>query len=215
MFKAVIFDLDGTLVDTLGDLTFAMNEMLRHFGYPERSRKEVETFIGNGQKMFVTRSLPEYARSEENIAVCTEYYAEKYSENIVKYSVPYEGIVDMLENMKKAGIKIAVLSNKSDVHVQKIIKTLFGEDFFDAALGAGRFAVKPAPESVLYTAETLGVKPSEIAFVGDSDVDIKTGHNAGMYSVGVSWGYRGREVLSSAGADKIADNVSELREILA
>lgn len=214
MFKAVIFDLDGTLVNTLDDLAFAMNEMLGHFGYPKRSKEEIETFIGNGQRMFVKRSLPEYARDEENIDVCTKYYAEKYSENIVKFSVAYEGIPEALANMKKAGIKLAVLSNKSDIHVQKIISELFGADFFDLVLGAGRFAIKPDPEAVLYISEKLGVDPAEAAFVGDSDVDIKTAHSAGMTAVWVSWGFQKRDILAFAGECKVADSAEDLQKIL-
>ncbi|MBQ2251601.1 MAG: HAD-IIIA family hydrolase [Clostridia bacterium] len=214
MFKAVIFDLDGTLVNTLDDLAFAMNEMLGHFGYPERSKNEIETFIGNGQRMFVKRSLPEHARDEENIDLCTKYYAEKYSENIVRFSRAYEGIPEALENMKKAGMKIAVLSNKSDIHVQKIINELFGNDFFDLVLGAGRFAIKPDPEAVLYIAENLGADPCECAFVGDSDVDIKTAHSAGMTAVWVSWGFQKREILKTAGECKVADSAEDLQKIL-
>ncbi len=214
MFKAAVFDLDGTLVDTLGDLSFAMNEMLEHFGYPKRSKKETVNFIGNGQRMFTMRSLPEYARSEANIDVCTEYYASIYSENLIKYSLPYPGIPEALNDMKKSGMKLAVLSNKSDIHVQKIISTLFGDGFFDIALGAGHFAIKPDPAAVLYIADNLGLAPSEIAFVGDSDVDIKTALNAGMCAVGVSWGYRNKDILLTSGAHKIADNSKELSEIL-
>lgn len=214
MFKAVIFDLDGTLVDTADDFAYAMNTMLEHFGYPKRNKAEILSFIGNGQKMFTLRSLPENARTEENLERCTEYYASVYSENLVRYSAPYNGIPKALEDMKKAGMKLAVLSNKSDIHVQKIISQIFGEDFFDAVLGAGRFATKPDPEAVLYMADSLGVSPSEVAFVGDSDVDMKTAHNALMTAVGVSWGYRERNVLESAGADSIADNSDELLKIL-
>lgn len=214
MFKAAIFDLDGTLVNTLDDLAFAMNEMLKHFGYPERSKKEIEGFIGNGQRMFVTRSLPEYARSEENIDLCTQYYAKKYSENLVRYSKAYAGIPEALANMKKAGMKLAVLSNKSDIHVQKIIGELFGDDFFDLVLGAGHFAIKPDPEAVLYISERLGVKPCDSAFIGDSDVDIKTAHSAGMTAVWVSWGFQSRDILTSAGQYKVADSAEELQKIL-
>lgn len=214
MFKAVIFDLDGTLVNTLDDLAYAMNEMLGHFGYPERSKEEIETFIGNGQKMFVKRSLPEYARDEENVEFCTQYYAEKYSENVVRCSRAYAGIPETLANMKKAGIKIAVLSNKSDIHTQKIITELFGEGFFDLVLGAGRFAVKPDPEAVLYVLEKLGAKPCECAFVGDSDVDIKTAHGVGMTAVWVSWGFQRQENISSAPCYKVANSADELQKIL-
>ena len=214
MFKAAIFDLDGTLVNTLGDLSFAMNKMLEHFGYPKRSKEEMVDFIGNGQRAFTMKSLPEYARSEENIDACTEYYASIYSENIIKYSLPYPGIPEALNEMKKYGMKLAVLSNKSDIHVQKIISTLFGEGFFDIVFGAGHFAIKPDPESAYYVADKLGLGTSDVAFVGDSDVDMKTAINAGMCAVGVSWGYRNRDVLVTSGAHKIADNTKELSEIL-
>lgn len=214
MFKAVMFDLDGTVVDTLDDLRFAMNSMLSHFGYNERSKREIRSFLGNGQKAFVTASLPEYARNEENIARCGEYYGKFYAQNTVRFSRPFDGIPEVLAGLKAAGVYVALVTNKNQAHAEQIIKALFADSLFDVVLGAGKFRRKPDPEAPLYVAKKLGVLPSECAFVGDSDVDIITAKNAGMYSVGVSWGFRERSELCDAGAREIADSADELARIL-
>ncbi len=214
MFKAVMFDLDGTTVDTLDDLMFAMNSMLTHFGYPERSREEIRSFLGNGQRVFVTESLPEYARDERNIDKCNDYYEKFYAENVVRFSAFFDGIPELLENLKSRGVRTVLLTNKNHGHALQIVEKLFGGSLFDVILGAGKFKRKPDPEAPLYVAEKLGVLPCECAFVGDSDVDIETAKNAGMYGVGVSWGFRDREELKNAGADEIADNATELAVIL-
>ncbi len=214
MFKAVMFDLDGTVVDTLDDLCFSMNSMLSHFGYSERSRQEIRSFLGNGQKAFVTASLPEYARDEENIERCNEYYDKFYAQNTVEFSRPFDGIPEILEGLKAAGVYVALVTNKNQGHAEHIIEALFADSLFDVVQGVGKFRRKPDPEAPLYVAEKFGVLPSECAFVGDSDVDMVTAKNAGMYGVGVSWGFRERSELSDAGAREIADNAAELAKIL-
>ncbi len=214
MFKAVIFDLDGTVVDTLDDLTFAMNSMLSHFGYPERTRDEIRSFLGNGQKVFVTRSLPQYARDEHNVNRCSDYYEKLYAENTVRFSKPFDSVPILLERLKVCGTYVALLTNKNQEHASRIIQTLFGNSLFDIVVGAGKFKRKPDPEAALYIAKELGVFPCECAFVGDSDVDIETARNAGMYAVGVSWGYCDTATIEESSPHKIADNATELARIL-
>ncbi len=214
MFKAAIFDLDGTLVDTIGDFSAAMNKMLAENGYPARTRDEIMSFIGNGQRILTERCLPEYARDDENIDRCTARYAELYAENLIVHSKVYKGIREALCELKKQGVRIAAVSNKADEHVQVIMKRFFGEEFFDVVLGAGPFPRKPEPDSALYIAEKSALSADEVVFVGDSDIDIVTAKNAKMFALGVSWGYRSRQVLENTGADAIADSVSEMLEII-
>ncbi len=209
-----MFDLDGTTVDTLDDLMNAMNAMLVHFGYPARDRDEIRSFLGFGQRTFVTKSLPEYARDDQNIDKCNAYYDKFYAENTVRDSVPFDKIPELLGKLKANGVYIALVTNKNQEHASKIIEKLFGSSLFDVVLGVGKFKRKPDPEAPLYVAEKLGVLPSKCAFVGDSEVDIETAKNAGMCAVGVTWGFRDKSVLVSAGADCIADTAAELSKIL-
>lgn len=214
MFKAVMFDLDGTTVDTLDDLMNAMNSMLVHFGYPKRSKEEIRSFLGFGQRIFVSKSLPEYARRDDIIDKCNAYYDAYYAEHIADDSRPYDGITEICEKLKACGAYTVILSNKNQGHVSRIVGTLFDKELFDVVAGAGSFRHKPDPDCALSIAKELGVSPSECAFVGDSEVDIMTAKNAGMYAVGVTWGFRERSVLVSAGADAVCDDAESLSNVL-
>lgn len=214
MFKAVMFDLDGTTADTLVDLTNAMNAMLVYYGYPQRSREEISSFLGFGQRHFVTYSLPEYARNEENIDRCNAYYDAYYAEHTVVFTRAFDGIPEVFEDLKKRGVKTVIFSNKNQDHVDKIVSKIFDPSMIDIVMGAGKIKRKPDPEGVLLIAEKLGLSPSECAFVGDTEIDIMTAKNSHSFAVGVSWGFRERHVLCDCGADAVADSVKELAEIL-
>ena len=211
MIKAVIFDLDGTLADTLDDLGTAMNKMLAHFGWQGRTREELQSFINRGARVFVARSMPEGSWEDINDPIVTEalkYYDACYNECFNELTHPYDGIPEALDVLAESGVKMSVLSNKQDKFVRLICERIF-PDTFTVIRGHGQFPEKPSPESALATAEEMGVLPSECVFIGDSDVDMKTAKNAGMYPIGVSWGYRSREVLLEAGAAFIADTPEE------
>lgn len=212
MFKAFIFDLDGTLADTIPDLTDAVNFTLEKFGYPDRTREEIVSFIGNGQRMLVKRSLPENARDDSIVDECEKIYTKRYTQNLVVKTELYPNVMKTLELLRSHGARLGVVSNKSHEHVTAMINALFGEDFFDVIVGAGPFPRKPEPDSALFAAKKIGISPSDIAFVGDSDVDIKTAKNAGMFALGVSWGYRSREVLEAVGADAVIDDARSLSD---
>lgn len=214
MIKAVIFDLDGTAADTLDDLTNAMNAMLEHFGYPKRSRDEIRTFLGFGQTVFVTESLPEHARDKENVQKCAKYYDTYYAAHSVVLTRAFDGIPEILEKLHKKGIKTAIFSNKNQNHLDMITGKIIDPSLLDAALGAGEVKHKPDPEGVLLLAEKFGVSPSECVIVGDTEVDILTAKNSSARAVGVTWGFRSREQLEACGATDIADNAKELEEIL-
>ncbi len=216
MVKGIIFDLDGTLADTMPDLLTAMNAMLRHFGWRERTREELLRFINRGVRPFVSCSMPEGSFVtvddpivDEAIKVYNDEYAKCYNDK----TAPFPGVAELLSELKSRGVRLGVLSNKQDEFVKLIIEKLF-PGIFDSVNGHLLYPEKPSPESSLAAAREMGVEPCDCAFVGDSDVDMKTGVNAGMIPVGVTWGYRSAEVLTAAGARAVADDTESLLRVL-
>lgn len=208
MIRTILFDLDGTLLNTLEDLTDSVNYMLREYGYPERTIDEVRAFVGNGVRLLVERALPaaERVRTDE----CLETFSAHYDAHKADKTRPYDGIIDMLRAVKAAGYKTAVVSNKYEAAV----KALAAEEFcglLDAAVGerAGRKA-KPAPDGVYEAMRQLGADKATTVYVGDSDVDVLTAKNAGLAMIGVSWGFRSRAMLEKEGADVIVDAPAEI-----
>ncbi|MBQ7411684.1 MAG: HAD family hydrolase [Clostridia bacterium] len=211
MIKAVIFDLDGTLCDTMGDLRTAINAMLTRLGYKTRTRTELIKFINNGARELVRRSLPkDVQRVEFIVDSAIGVYEGEYARCYCDKTKPYDGVRAMLEELRSREYKLAVLSNKQHLFVKNIIESLFGKGVFTFIQGHAEFPTKPDPASALFVAKQLGTKPDRCIFVGDSDVDIKTAQNAGMKSIGCAWGYRGLEVLTEAGADKIASSPEDV-----
>lgn len=215
MIKAVIFDLDGTLADTMPDLQTAMNGMLTRLGYRTRTRADLLKAINNGAREFVRRSLPRDVQNVDFILQSAiETYEDEYSKCYTEKTAPYADIEALLMDLKGMGVKISVLSNKQDNFVKDIIAKLFDRKLFSCIQGQANMPTKPNPTSALAIAKSMGVKPSRCLFIGDSDVDIQTAKNAGMRSVGVSWGYREREVLEEAGADFIAKTPGDICNII-
>lgn len=211
MIKAAIFDLDGTLADTMDDLKIAMNAMLRSFGWKERSREELLRFINQGARSFVKDSLPDnIEKTDDLVNTALKTYLNCYSKCYDVDTYAYEGMKETIEALHKSGIKLGVLSNKDDSYVKAIIKKLFGEEYFVSAEGFLDLPHKPDPSSALRIADKMNVMPSECAFIGDSDTDMKTAKNAGMIPVGVTWGYRNAEVLTQAGAKYIVNHPDEI-----
>ncbi|MBE6708787.1 MAG: HAD family hydrolase [Ruminococcaceae bacterium] len=214
MIKAVIFDLDGTLADTLEDLMTAMNGMLRHFGWPERTLEELRSFINRGARVFVARSMPEGSWNNMNDPVvdeAIEVYNGCYDLCFNDKTAPFPGVPEAVARLKDAGLGLGVLSNKQDFFVKPMSEKLF-PGTFDVIRGQGEYPEKPEPTSAVVTARELGAEPDECVFVGDSDIDMKTAVNAGMYPIGVAWGYREPELLLEAGAAYIADTPEDLAE---
>lgn len=208
-YNTVIFDMDGTLLDTLEDLTDSVNYALNKFGYPLRTLNEIRSFVGNGVKVLMNLSVPN-GTSAEDTAKCLEIYRKNYSENMQNKTRPYEGINDLLKNLKEKGIKLAIVSNKYDSAVKALCKDYYHE-FIQVAIGESQgVAKKPAPDSVYAALEQLGSSKEEAIYVGDSDVDVHTAHNAGLKCVGVTWGFRNRDILNAEGADFIIDKPEEL-----
>ena len=205
MYKYFIFDLDGTLVNTLSDLKNAMNRMLCELSFPEVDETGVLKAINHGVVEFVKGCLPEDARNDEELVNhALEIYQGYYKKGYLINTAPYPCIPEALTYLKSKGVKMAVFSNKQDDMTKAICNELF-PDTFDMVLGGrtGKFAHKPSPEGALYIAEQLGASPDEIAFVGDSDVDMHTAKNAGMHPIGVNWGFRPASLLTELGAESI------------
>ena len=215
MIKGVIFDLDGTLADTMNDLLTAMNGMLVELGFPERTYGELLTFINRGARYFVGKSLPDGSVPDFNDPLVDRalvIYGRHYAKCCLDQTRPFDGVPEAIDELKRAGIKVGVLSNKQDAFVKETVEKLY-PGVFDAIHGQLDLPEKPNPAPAFAVAEELGVAPGECAFVGDSDIDIKTGVNAGMLPVGVSWGYRSEECLLKAGAKIIAHSPEELLRI--
>ena len=209
MYKAVIFDLDGTILDTLDDLADSVNFALKKHGLPVRENTEIRSFLGNGMVNLVKLSAGDKAENIEGIlADFKEYYA-KHSADKTK---PYDGVLETISALKEQGVKTAVLSNKGDFAVQPLVKRYFG-GLIERAQGENEAAGvlrKPNPDGVYKIMKELGVTEEETVFVGDSEVDILTAKNAGVDCVAVTWGFRDEKDLIENGAEKLISKPSEL-----
>lgn len=214
-YQAVIFDLDGTLVDSLEDIADAMNQTLLRFDYPIHSYESYKYFVGNGLKNLVYQCIPIERRNELHVLECLDVMMEEYRKNYVSKTKLYDGIDDLLTFLKKQGFKLAILSNKVDELTQKIYKKLLYSWQFDFILGAtDQFPRKPDPESALYIAKEINILPENILYIGDTGVDMQTARTAGMFSIGVTWGFRQRQELEENGAQLIINNPGELEKYL-
>lgn len=211
--RGVLFDLDGTLADTLTDLANAVNHALRENGFPERDRDEVRRFVGNGIRNLILRALPENA-PEDAADTVFEAFRRYYSAHCTEYTSAYPGIPELLQALRGAGMPIGVVSNKAQPMTERICAKLF-PGLFDVILGeTPGLPRKPDPAMVRYAAAKLGLKPERIAYIGDSEVDVKTAANAGTGGLFVLWGFRSREQLRDAGAGDFAESPRELLDLL-
>ena len=213
--KLAIFDLDGTLLSTIGDLAEAANHMLALRNLPQHDYPTYCTFVGNGIMRLVERALPEELRTAESVAAARQDFLNYYFAHIDQKTKPYEGIVQLLGDLQTAGVSLAVASNKFQAGTDKLIKKFFPKVEFVMICG-NREGVPLKPDTALVDLilDAAGVERERCIMVGDSAVDILTAERAGIHSVGVSWGFRSREELQEAGAEYIADSVEELRRIL-
>lgn len=210
--KACIFDLDGTLTDTLESLTYSVNETLKEMELSPITDKECESFVGNGAKVLMECSLR--AAGEENLDrlnEAMERYGRIFDANCTYHVTSYDGVEEMLGRLKESGIRLGVLSNKPHQQTVKVVREIFGEDIFDCVQGQQEtVARKPDPAGVFRLMEKMQVTEEECLYVGDSEVDIRTGRNAGVKTVSVTWGFRTREELEAAEAGTIIDIPGEL-----
>lgn len=208
--KAVIFDLDGTLLNTYEDLANAVNYGLRQNGLPEHDAERYKMFAGNGTDMMITRALPCDKRDEATLKKVRDVYFEYYNAHSGELTRPYNGIPELLAELRARGIKLAVVSNKVDFMAQSVVKEYF-KDAFDFVTGQrDGMAAKPDPTMVFQVMEMFGTTGEECIFVGDSGVDAETGRNAGIFTVGVLWGFRGEQELRENGASAVISCPCEL-----
>lgn len=216
MIKAVIFDMDGTVADTLTSIAGFGNAALTTHGFPALDKELYRQLVGNGADVLIRRMLASTGmpHDESTVSAVRSTYDALYEANPTKLVTPYPGIIDMLKDIRTAGIKTAILSNKPDNMTCYIAEALF-PDLFDIVHGQREgIPKKPDPTSARMLCEELGVTPADCLYVGDSGVDMQTGHNAGIVSVGVTWGFRGKDELKENGADHLADTAEELRSII-
>jgi phosphoglycolate phosphatase len=213
-FKGIIFDLDGTLVNSLEDISDAMNTVLTGLNYPTHTYDAYQYFIGSGLRNTVSMALPALNKTEDQIEACFQSMVKGYSETCTVKTKPYEGIAELLKQLSSANIKMAVFSNKADKLTKKIIAEIF-PDYFNVAVGLSTEALKkPNPFEAIEISKKWNLSPEEIIFIGDSDIDMQTAVNANMFPVGVSWGYRTEEELKNSGAKVVINTPLELLSIL-
>ena len=216
MIKACIFDLDGTLTNTLESMTYSVNLTLEEMGLSKITKDQCRLFVGNGARVLIEKSLKaagdtDASRIEEGM----EIYGRIFDRNCTYHVTPYEGIPEMLKALKDKGIQLAVLSNKPDRQTVKVVKAIFGEELFDYAQGQKEgIRRKPEPDGVWYLMEQMHVSKEECLYIGDSEVDAATGRNAGLKTIGVLWGFRDRKTLETAEVDDLIDRPDELLQFV-
>ncbi|WP_461783577.1 HAD family hydrolase [Prosthecobacter sp.] len=209
--KAFIFDLDGTLIDSLADIAESINRMLDARGYPRCQQEVFKQMVGDGMEKLVERALPQDVRNEALIKVCVEEYRAHYDTLWNAQTRPYSGIVEMLKTLQARGMKLGVISNKAHRFTVPMTEHFFGADVFDHILGQ-RTEVprKPAPDGAHEMATFLGLRTDEMAYVGDSGIDMQFAKSSGMRAVGVRWGFRSEAELIECGADVLLSSPAEL-----
>jgi phosphoglycolate phosphatase len=214
-YSGVIFDMDGTIVDTLEDIAASMNRALKKLGFPELPVEDYLDKVGWGMERLAFLSLPEEKRQEETSSRLAEQAILFYAEDPLAYTRPYPGIPELIGVLRQRKIKIAVLTNKPDPVAQKVAAGLFPSGSFNRVQGgAPGKALKPDPASVWELLVELDLTPSDTIFAGDSEVDIKTAVSSGCFPLGVAWGYRSRETITNAGARLIIEKPEEMLELL-
>ena len=213
MKTGILFDLDGTLLNTLEDLLDATNYALRAYGYPERTLAELRRFVGNGIGKLIERAVPAGYPAEDTKRVLEDFVAH-YAQHSRDTTRPYDGVLPMLDALIAQGVRLGIVSNKIDFAVRELSEAYFGDRMQVAVGDDPSRRRKPAPDSVLEAMRRLGVTREETVYVGDSDVDVMTARNAGVTCCAVSWGFRSVESLRAAGAEHIAATPEELLAML-
>ena len=212
-YQAVVFDLDGTLVDTLRDIGESANFMLGQLGLPTHPIEAYRQKVGDGVVKLVERALP--ADRADLLETALEIHRGYFRDHLIVHSRPYAGILEMLEELKQLSIPLAVLSNKPDSLTREICRHFFGTNTFDLVMGhREEMPLKPDPASARSLALEIGIDPAHIAYVGDTSVDMQTANRAGMFAVGVTWGFRDRRELENYGSDVVIDRPEELSVLL-
>ena len=212
MYQLAIFDLDGTLLNSIEDLMMACNTALAHFGYPLHEEVAYRQFVGKGIYKLVERALPESDRGEQRVNEVKAVFEAYYKAHSLDQTKPYEGIIPLLETLKEAGIICCVLTNKAQCYAEELAKYFFG-DLIEKVVGQREgIPTKPHPIGIYELLATYQIKPEACIYIGDSDVDMQTAKNAGVESIGVLWGFRGEKELKEAGATYLALEVESVKK---
>lgn len=211
--KYIIFDMDGTLLNSLTDLQNSLNYCLREVGFPERNYQEVRSFVGNGIRKLIERAVPD-GTDEKKIDELFLMFKEHYMVHCADFTAPYDGIMEMLKSLKEAGYKMAIVSNKADDAV-KVLNSRFFDNYINVAVGdmPGK-KKKPEPDLVWFAMEQLGADMDNTVYVGDSEVDYQTAVNSGLKCISVLWGFRDRQFLEGYGADCFVKEPMEVVKVL-
>lgn len=215
MYQCCIFDLDGTIINTLPSLKKTVDETLKAFGLGPIDEAHIKIFVGDGYKALVERAL-KYCGDESlaHYEEALEVYTEQFKEYCLYRMKPYDGMPELLNFLKEQGIKIAVVTNKPHERAVECVELVYGKGFFDKVTGEGKgMRCKPDPEGALMTAGVLGLKPSECLYLGDTNTDMRTGINAGMDTAGVTWGFRDRAELEAFHPKYIVNHPDEIRDL--
>lgn len=214
-YTAVVFDLDGTLLDTSADIGDAMNRELAARGFPTHSKDDYARFLGSGARALVIRALPEAHRDEDTVAACLEIFQRDYAQNCAVKTEAYPGIFELIDQLSARKIKLGILTNKPHTITLVCVRELLPQGVFDVVLGHQEGQPhKPNPAGILQVINELGVKPDEILYLGDTEIDIETALNAGITPVGVSWGFRPVDLLVHKGARIIIQHPLDLLNYL-
>jgi phosphoglycolate phosphatase len=214
-FEAVLFDLDGTLLDTIADLTDSMNLALKRFGFPGHDVKACKMFVGDGVEMFAFRALPENSRDQGMVEKCAFLMRQEYRKRWAKKTRPYEGIPELLDALTRKNLKMAILSNKPDDATKEMVAELLAKWRFHPVAGAQRsMPKKPDPTLALEISLQLRVSPERFLYLGDTATDMRTARGAGMFAVGVLWGFRSAEELMESGAHALVNYPTEVLALL-
>jgi phosphoglycolate phosphatase len=213
--KAVLFDLDGTLLDTIDDLTDSVNAVLAGWGLPTHDRATYKWFVGDGVKILITRSLPESMRTDERINEGMVKMRQEYSTRWNNKTRPYSGVGELLDELTKRNIRMTILSNKPDDFTKLMVRTYLPKWSFDVVLGSREgVALKPNPAAALEVASALHLQPHDFAYLGDTRTGMETALGAKMYPVGVLWGFRPAEELTKSGAAALIDHPLDFLRLL-
>lgn len=214
MIKAVLFDLDGTLANSIEDLADSTEKALEKLGFPGHTLAEYKYFVGDGIPKLIERALPESVRDEKTLNTCLELFMEDYRVHYHDKTKAYDGVREMLADLKKSGLKLAIISNKAQEMAEKVVTNLFG-DIFDFVAGKREgYKTKPDPALTLLVIHSLGVAPAECILAGDSGMDMAAAVNAGALPVGVLWGFRTAEELQKNGAKYLFSAPAEITELI-
>lgn len=213
-YKGIIFDLDGTLLDTIKDLTDSVNDVMDIYNFPKHDVKACKMMVGNGFRKLITRALPENRQKDEKfIDEVQEKFAQAYHKRYLNKTIPYEGILTMMKQLEQKGIQIAVNSNKRGDYTNALVNKFFAEYPMVAVYGEREsegIPKKPDPAAALEIADKMNLSVNEILYIGDSKTDMETGQNAGMDTIGVAWGFRGAKELKEHHATYIVETPEEI-----